>query len=72
MYHELLASWHTPKCVCMLKDFPLVFLSLRLLCSCHPMAGLVPQPHILAVSRAHLVAPCAEVQLLIPTWMSLQ
>lgn len=37
-----------------------------------PCGWLVPQPHILAVSRAHLVAPCVEVQLLIPTRMSLQ
>lgn len=56
----------------MLKDFPLVFLLLRCLCSCCPVAGFVPQPHILAVSRAPSVAPHAEVQLLIPTQMSLQ
>lgn len=29
--HQLLASWHTPKFECTLKDFPLVFLLLRLL-----------------------------------------
>lgn len=59
-----------PKYECVLEDFPLVFLWLRLLCSCCPVAGLVPQPLVLAVSRAHSLAPRAEVQLLIPTWMS--
>lgn len=67
-----LALSFTPKCECVLEGFPLVFLSLRPLCSSCPVAGLVPQPHVLAVSRAHSVTPCAEVQLLIPTQMSLQ